>query len=101
MFRNSYFNPPDKRLSRKQVLTLYCEHHIPKQKEMMHHYKTKPNQYLIHDKNKNYKVVSKQYYFYEIQEDEYDTDTELISEEDLQEEERIKNKYNKNKIEIN
>jgi hypothetical protein len=95
MFRNTFFNPADKRKTRRQILTEHCELHIiPKQKKLIHFYETKPNQYLIHDKNGNYKIVTKSYYFYEIQEEEYDTDTELINEEDLAEEQRIKNKYN-------
>lgn len=95
MFRNTFFNPADKRRTRRQILTDHCVYNIiPKQKELIYYYKTTPNEYLIHDKDGNYKIVSKNYYFYNLQEDDYDTDTELIDEEDLLEEQRIKNKYN-------
>jgi len=94
MFRNTFFNPPDKKRTHRQILKDHCiQVIIPKQKELMYFYKTKPNQYLIHDKDGNYKIVSKKYYFYDIAEDEYDTDTELIDEQDLLEEQRIKDKY--------
>lgn len=92
MYKNTFFNPPDKQ--RRQILRDHClQVIIPKQKQAIYFYKTKPNQYLIHDKDGNYKIVSKNYYFYEIEEDEYDTDTELVDEQDLLEEQRIKNKY--------
>jgi hypothetical protein len=96
MFKNSFFNPPDKKRTRRQILTEHCEKNIiPQQKKNIRFFKTKPDQYVIRDKNKEYKIVSKEYYIYHIHEDEYDTDVELIDEEDLIEEERIKNKYNK------
>jgi len=95
---NLFFNPKDKR---SQTLINFCSKHIPKQKQIIKYYKTKPNQYLIHDKNSNYKLVSKCYYFYKMEEEEYDTDTEPYDEEWEQEVERIQNKYNtKNNLNI-
>lgn len=95
--KNTFFNPKDKRKTRREILTQYTKEHIINQKQQLRFYKTKPNQYLIHDKDGNYKTVSKTYYFYHIQEDEYDTETELVDEDDYAEEQRIKNKYNLSK----
>lgn len=96
MFRNTFFNPADKIRSKRNLLKDFCENDIiPKQKYLEQLYKKSPDDYLIRDKFGNYKIVTKHYYFYDIQEDEYDTDNELIDEEDEEEENRIKNKYNK------
>lgn len=93
---NTLFNPPDKRKTRRQILTEHCEKNIiPQQKKNIKYFKTKPDEYVIRDKNNEYKIVSKNYYIYHIQEDEYDTDAELMDEDDYNEELRIKNKYNK------
>jgi hypothetical protein len=100
-YNNSFFNPDDKRKTRRQILTKFCSEHIPKQKQIIKYYKTKPNQYLIHDKYGNYKLVSKYYYFYKMEEEEYDTETEPYDEEWSKEVERIQNKYNnKNNLNI-
>jgi hypothetical protein len=96
-YSNKFWNPDDKekKTSRRKILKKLCtEQIIPQQKQNIKYFKTKPNQYLIHDKYGNYKIVSKHYYLYHIEEDEYDTDTELYDEEWNKEVERIQNKYN-------
>ena len=96
MNNNKFFNPDEKTKSKRRIIKEFClDDYIPKQKENIKIYKTQPNQFLIHDKNGNYKVVSKYYYFYQIEEDEYDTDTELIDEEWENEVIRIKEMYYK------
>ena len=93
MLRNTFFNPPDK-LSTRQKIKKHCEDIIiPDQKQKLKMYKKLPEDYLIRDKNKEYKIVSRDYYLYHIQDDELDTDTELIDEDDDIEEQRILNKY--------
>ena len=95
---NKFFNPDEKsnnpyRNRNKLIRDLCTNDIIPKQKQNIIFYKKKPNQFLIHDKNGEYKIVSKYYYFYEIKEDEYDTDTELVDEEWENEVKRIQDKY--------
>jgi hypothetical protein len=48
---------------------------------------------LIKDTNKEYKIVSKNYYLYYMKETEFDTEEELVDEDDWEEEKRIKAKY--------
>jgi hypothetical protein len=97
-YNNKFWNPDDKekKTSRRRILKDLClKQIIPQQKRELKMYQTKPNQYLIHDKYGNYKIVSKYYYYNNIEEDEYDTDTELYDEEWDKEVERIQTKYNK------
>jgi hypothetical protein len=97
-YNNKFWNPDDKekKTSRRRILKDLClKQIIPQQKRELKMYQTKPNQYLIHDKDGNYKIVSKYYYYNNIEEDEYDTDTELYDEEWDKEVERIQTKYNK------
>jgi len=74
---NKFFNQKDKRKSRYQCINNFCLHAINKQKQEIISFKRKPNQILIRDKNGNLKQVSKNYYLYYIQDDEYDTELEL------------------------
>lgn len=92
---NSLFNPPEKRCSRRQVLMNYCKKHYREQKQKEKVFRTKPNQILIRDNKGEYKIVSKHYYFYNMQNDEYDTEEELVDEEHEKEVNRILNIYNK------
>ena len=97
-YNNKFWNPDDKekKISRRRIIKDLCLNQIiPQQKKEIKYFKTRPNQYLIHDKHGNYKIVSKNYYFYNIEEDEYDTDTELYEEEWIKEVEIIQNKYTK------
>ena len=48
---------------------------------------------LIKDKDRNYRIVSKNYYLYHLRDDELDTEEELIDEEDWEEEKRIVAKH--------
>lgn len=98
MTKNSFFNPADKRdtLNRRKRLKELCKHKIiPQQQKNELIFRSKPNEYLIRDKNGDLKKVNKTYYLYHIQDDECETETEIIDEEDYLEFERIKNKYNK------
>lgn len=52
-------------------------------------YLKKESEILIRDKNRNYKIVSKNYYLYHLADDEMDTEEELIDEDDWEEEKRI------------
>jgi len=81
--------------SKKDLLSKWCVENIQLQKQKEKQYKKHANEILIRDKNKNYKIVSKNYYLYYIQEDEFDTDEEFEDEEWSKEVERIKLKYNK------
>lgn len=91
---NTFWNPKDKRKTRRQLLSEFCVDAIQKQKYYEKLYKTKPNQMLIHDKDGAYVIVSKNYYYYHMKDDEYETETELVDEEDEREAQRIKDKYN-------
>lgn len=93
---NTFFNPKDKRKTRRQILSEFCVDAIQKQKYYEKIYKTKPNQMLIHNKDGAYVIVPKHYYYYHMKEDEYETETELIDEEEERETQRIKDKYNHN-----
>lgn len=73
----SFWNPQDKRKTRRQIITDCCLSIIEKQKEQEKIFRTKPNQILIRDCNGNLKVVSKTYYLYYTTNDEYDTETEF------------------------
>lgn len=98
MTKNSFFNPADKRdtLNRRKRLKELCKYKIiPQQQKNELIFRSKPNEYLIRDKNGDLKKVNKTYYLYHIQDDECETETEIIDEEDYLEFERIKNKYNK------
>ena len=74
---NTFWNPEDKRKSKKQIISEYIIKHIEKQKETEKYYKKYPNQRLIRDGNGNLKVVTKNYYLYHNNDDEYDTETEF------------------------
>jgi hypothetical protein len=91
---NNLFNPKDKvKVRRNQDLINYTILHLSEQKYRHHIYKTKPNQLLIHDKDGKYKIVSKNYALYHMDNDEYNTETELDDEDFINEEKRIKEKY--------
>ena len=90
----SLFNPKDKRRTRKDVLSEYCTIHFKKQKETEKLFRKRPNEILIRDSLGKYKIVSKYYYLYHMEEDEYDTEEELVDPDDEAEFIRIKNKYN-------
>lgn len=90
----SLFNPKDKRKTRKEVLLDYCDEHFRKQKQQEKLYKSRPNQILIRDGKGQYKIVSKNYHLYHMEDDEYDTEEELLDEEFEKEKLRIKMKYN-------
>jgi hypothetical protein len=77
----NYFNPAEKRKTRKQILDEYCKDHVAKQQKEEIFFRKRPNQMLIRDKNDEYKVVSKTYYHYYMENDEYDTEKELEDEE--------------------
>jgi ADP-glucose pyrophosphorylase len=92
---NTFFNPKDKRQSKRQILEKYCEDAVMKQKHNERYFRSKPNEILIHSSDGAYKVVSKSYALYHMEEDEYETETELEDEEWVNEVERIKAFYNK------
>jgi hypothetical protein len=92
---NCLFNPQEKRIGRKEVLMNYCKKHCKEQKQKENIFKTKPNQLLIRDCKGKYKIVSKHYYLYRMDSDEYDTDEELVDEEFEKEKQEILIKYNK------
>lgn len=71
------FNPKDKRVGRKNIIEEFCSKHYKEQEKKIKLYKTSPNQVLIKDKNNEYKIVSKYYFNYLIQDDECETETEL------------------------
>lgn len=90
----TFFNPADKNNKR---LFNFCQQNIQIQKEKEIKFKTIPDEILIHGADKNYKIVSNVYYMYHMGENEYDTETELIDEDQYNEEQEIKLKYaNKN-----
>jgi hypothetical protein len=93
---NTFWNPKDKRKTRRQILSEFCVDAIKKQKYYEKIYRTKPNQMLIHNKDGAYVIVSKNYYYYHMKDDEYETETELVDEEEEREAQRIKDKYNYN-----
>jgi hypothetical protein len=93
---NNYWNPKEKRRTRREILSEYCVDAIKKQKHNEKLYRTKPNQILIHNKDGAYVIVSKHYYYYHMKDDEYETETELVDEEDEREAQRIRDKYNHN-----
>lgn len=90
----NFWKPLEKRSTRKDILSAYCSEHFIKQKQTEKMYRKKPNDILIRDCNGNYKVVSKYYYMYHMEEDEYDTETELVDEDFELEKQEILNKYN-------
>lgn len=90
---NTFWNPQDKRKSINTVLDKYCEKTIEKQKENEKIFQKQSYECLIRDKYGNLKKVSRIYYLYYIENDEYDTETELIDENDELEKIRILNKY--------
>jgi hypothetical protein len=92
---NTFFNPKDKRQTKRQILEKYCEDAVMKQKHNERYFRKKPNEILIHGADGEYKVVSKAYAMYHMAEDEYETETELEDEEWAIETERIKAFYNK------
>lgn len=92
---NTFFNSKDKRQSKRQILEKYCEDAVMKQKHNERYFKNKPNEILIHGSDGSYKVVSKTYALYHMEEHEYETETELEDEECTNEVERIKAFYNK------
>lgn len=84
--------------SKRDILSKWCCENFKKQQKIEKLYKKYPNEILIRDKNKNYKRVTKNYYLYYIEEDEYDTETELEDPEWVAEVQRIQNKYNNKNI---
>jgi hypothetical protein len=92
---NSFFNPKDKRQTRRQILERYCEDAVMKQKHNERYFRSKPNQVLIHGADGSFKIVSRVYALYHMEEDEYETETELEDEEWTKEVDRIKEFYNK------
>jgi len=94
----NYFNHKDKRKTRRDVLSEYCQEHFKNQVKTEKMFKSRPNQILIRDCLGQYKIVSKTYYFYNMQNDEYDTEEELLDDDDEKELIRIQNKYNSKKI---
>lgn len=94
--KHSFWNPEDKRSNRRQVLNNYCIKHISEQKKAEKLYRNKKNEMLIRDKNGNLKVVTKNYYLYYMEDDEYDTETELIDPEWDNYVISVQNKYNNN-----
>lgn len=71
----------------------YCYKVLYDQKKEKQKYMKQDNDVLIRDTNKEYKIVSKNYYLYHMKETEFDTEEELIDEDDWEEEKRIKAKY--------
>jgi hypothetical protein len=93
---NKFFNQKDKRkVKRNQDLINYTIKHIKEQIVVEALYRAKPNQVLIHDSQGKYKIVSKAYALYNMQDDEYETETELEDEADIIERKRIQKTYNK------
>lgn len=90
---NNFWNPQDKRLTRRQILTEYCYNAIEKQREKEKIFRSKTDELLIRDKFNNLKKVTKIYYLYHMEDDEYETETELLNELDEIEKDRIINKY--------
>lgn len=77
----------------KYTIEDYCFRVLQRQKEEKQKYMKQDNDVLIRDTNKEYKIVSKNYYLYHMKESEFDTEEELIDEDDWNEEKRIKAKY--------
>lgn len=71
----------------------YCYRVLHDQKKEKQKYMKQDNDVLIRDTNKEYKIVSKNYYLYHMKETEFDTEEELIDEDDWEEEKRIMAKY--------
>jgi hypothetical protein len=90
---NNLFNPQEKRRTRREVLMTYCKKHYREQIQKEKIFRTKPNQILIRDNEGKYKIVSKHYYFYNMKNDEYDTEEELVDEELENEKKRILDIY--------
>jgi len=71
-------------------LEAYCYRVIDRQqKEKVQYFKLNKQEMLIKDKDRNYRIVSKNYYLYHLRDDELDTEEELIDEDDWEEEKRI------------
>jgi len=71
----------------------YCNRVISNQQKEKEQYLKKESEILIRDKNRNYKIVSKNYYLYHLEDDEMDTEEELVDEDDWIEEKRLIAKY--------
>lgn len=72
----------------------YCCRVIENQAyEKREYFKMNKNDILIKDKDRNYRIVSKNYYLYHLRDDDLDTEEELIDEDDWEDEKRIIAKY--------
>jgi hypothetical protein len=77
-----FFRQKDKRaIRRNQDLINFTINHYKEQCNREIFFRTKPGQILIHCADGNYKIVSKNYAFYHMQYDEYETENELEDEE--------------------
>jgi NADH:ubiquinone oxidoreductase subunit len=89
-----FFRQKDKRkVRRNQDLINFTITHYAEQCKREIHYRTKPNQVLIRGSNGAYKIVSKTYSMYHMQDDEYETENELEDEEWEKDKKLIQQKY--------
>lgn len=92
MLSNKFFNPYDNN-KKYERLYRYCQKTLQKQNEAEKLFRNHKNELLIRDKNGNLKKVNKYYKLYRMENDEYETETELEDEEFEMEKQAIIKKY--------
>lgn len=89
-----FFRQKDKRkVRRNQDLINFTISHHTEQYKREKFFRTKPNQILIHAADGSYKIVSKNYSFYHMEKDEYETETELEDQEYENYKKSVQQKY--------
>lgn len=82
-----------KKPTKRELLKEFCVIHVKNQRKMETKFQSVPKKILMRDRYGDLKLATKEYYLYLIEEDEYDTEQEYVEEEDIQECNRIIEKF--------